>query len=65
MKIHLKDLKRAIEWFETNTNADKITLYAGDNKLSMTVLDKYSAQVEILLYEDSSMLPKIKKTDVL
>lgn len=65
MKVDLKDLKKAIQWFEANTNADKIDFYMGDNKLTITSLDKYSSQVEIVLYEDSSMLPKIKKTEVL
>lgn len=65
MKVDVKDLKKAITWVETNTVADKITLYIGDNKLSIGTMDKYQSQVEIILYEDSSMLPKIKRTEVL
>jgi hypothetical protein len=65
MKIDVKDLKKALQWIEENTHAEKVSLYMGDNKLTITTMDKYEAQVEIILYENSSMMPKIKKTDLL
>lgn len=65
MKIDVKDLKKAVAWVEANTNADKVDLYIGDNKLIITTSDKYEAQVEIVIYEGASMMPKIKKTDLL
>lgn len=65
MKVDMKDLKKALLWIEANTNADKIKIYIGDNKMSITTMDKYDAQVEIILYEDSSMMPKIKKAEFL
>lgn len=65
MKIDLKDIKKAIAWVDANTNADKVDFYLGDSKLVITTLDKYQAHVEIVLYEDSTMMPKIKKTDIL
>lgn len=65
MKFDLKDLKKAVSWVEANTNSDKIDIYITDNKLIIATADKYQAQVEIILYEGASMMPKIKKTDLL
>lgn len=65
MKFDVKDLKKAIQWIESNTYAESVNLYMGDNKLTVSTLDKYEAQVEIVLYENGSMMPKIKKTDLL
>ena len=65
MKLDARDLKKAIQWVEANTNADIVDFYIGDNKAVITTIDKYSTQVEIILYENSSMLAKIKKTEVL
>lgn len=65
MKIDIRDVKKAVQWVESNTNADIVDFYIGDNKLVITTIDKYSTQVEIILYENSSMLAKIKKTEVL
>lgn len=65
MKVDVKELKKALTWVDTNTNVDKISLYIGDNKLVITTMDKYQSQVEIILYEDSSMMAKIKRTEVL
>jgi hypothetical protein len=65
MKIDIKDLKKALQWLEANTHSESVNLYMGDNKLTVSTLDKYEAQVEIVLYENGSMMPKIKKTDLL
>lgn len=65
MKVDIKDVKKALNWLESNTNADIVDFYIGDNKLAITTIDKYQAQVEIVIYENSSMMPKIKKTDIL
>lgn len=65
MKIDIRDVKKAVQWVEGNTNADIVDFYIGDNKLVITTMDKYQAQVEIIIYENSSMLTKIKKTEVL
>jgi hypothetical protein len=43
-----------------------VSIYTGDgNKLSLTALDKYDGEVEIVLYVGGQMMPKIKKMDVL
>ena len=65
MKVDIKDVKKALNWLESNTNADIVDFYIGDNKLAITTIDKYQAQVEIVIYENSSMMPNIKKTDIL
>jgi hypothetical protein len=65
MKIDLKDLKKAVQWIESNTNADKVQVYIGDNKLNISTMDKFGAQVEIIIFDEASMMPKIKKTDLL
>jgi len=65
MKVDVKELKKALAWVESNTTVDKVNLYIGDNKLVITTMDKYQSQVEIILYEDSSMMAKIKRTEVL
>lgn len=65
MKLDMKELKKAINWIEINTNQDKVDFYIGDGKLIITTLDKYSSQVEIILFEETSMMAKIKKTEIL
>lgn len=71
MKIDLKELKAAIAWYEANTNSPTVTITQFDGKtLSLKSFDKYDSEVEITLYPlhgdgQSSMLPKIKKTEVL
>lgn len=66
MKIDLKELKKAVNWVEANTNQVHINIYSADsNKLVITTMDKQDTEVEIVLYSDSQMLPKIKKTEVL
>lgn len=65
MKLDIRDIKKAVQWVEANTNADIVDFYIGDNKLVITTADKYQAQVEIIVFENSSMMAKIKKTEVL
>jgi len=66
MKISLEELKRAVAWIEANSRDIQVRLetYEG-NKLHLKCMDKYESEVEITLFENSSMLPKIKKTEVL
>lgn len=67
MKISVDDLKKAIKWIESSSKDTHVAVelaYDGRN-LSIRCKDKYEAQVEITLYTDSSMLPKIRKEDVL
>lgn len=64
MKISIADLKKALKWMDENSNDTHVNLHLID-QLSLSCKDKYEAQVEIVLYEDSMMLPKIRKEDVL
>lgn len=65
MKIDLKDIEKAVKWIRENSNNDRAVFEIIDNKLIVSVMDKYQASVEILIYESGSMMPKIKKTDLL
>lgn len=66
LKIELSQLKKAIQWIEANTNEVNVQIYTGDgNKLILKSSDRLGHEVEITLFTDSQMLPKIKKTEVL
>lgn len=66
MKISLDELKKAVSWIESNSRDVNVTLFVDDgNKLVLKCMDKYESEVEISLYENSQMMPKIKKTEVL
>lgn len=62
MKISVSDLKKALNWIQTNSNDTHVNILTID-QLTISCKDKYQVQVEITLYEDSIMLPKIKKED--
>jgi hypothetical protein len=64
MKISIADLKKAIRKIEEVSNDTHINMLMIDN-LTIDFKDKYEAKVEITLFEDSRMLPKIRKEDVL
>lgn len=66
LKIDLSQLKKAVQWIEANTNDINVQVYTGDgNKLVLKSTDRTGHEVEITLFTDSQMLPKIKKTEVL
>jgi hypothetical protein len=66
LKIEVAQLKKAVQWIEANTNDLSVQIYTSDgNKLLLKATDKMGHEVEITLYSDSQMLPKIKKTEVL
>ena len=61
-------LEKAIKWVEGNTNATAVKLHIINDttsKLYIDCDDKYGSSIEIVLYEDGTMLPKIKRTEVL
>lgn len=64
MKIAIADLKKALQWAEVNSNDTHVNIIWVDNMV-IQFKDKYSASVEITLFEDSMMLPKIRKEDIL
>lgn len=65
MKIDLQELKTAIKWIETETKEISVDIQIEDRKVLIKTFDKADQQVVITLYNDSSMLPKITKTEVL
>lgn len=66
MKIDLKELKKAVQWIEVNTNMVAVNIFVMDgNKLIFSCMDKQDTEVEITLFSDGQMLPKIRKTEVL
>lgn len=66
MKIELKELKKAVSWIEANSRDLSVNIISGDgSKLILHCFDKNDCEVEITLYTDNQMLPKIKKTEVL
>jgi len=67
VKIDIKDLKKAIDWFEANTKSDTLTLhnYGSSDKIFLETFDKYEASVQITIFESGTMMPKITKTEIL
>jgi len=67
VKVDIKDLKKAIAWFEANTKAETIALhnYGHSDKLFIETFDKYDASVQITIFESGTMMPKITKTEIL
>lgn len=70
MRINISDLKKAIKWVEEHTKEEIINVYivsgfSGSNILSLDCKDKYTKEVEIEIYEAGTLLPKIKKTEIL
>jgi hypothetical protein len=66
MKISLEELKRAVSWIEANSRDVQVEIYTGErNNLRLKCMDRYDREVEITLFEDQTMLPKIRKTEVL
>lgn len=64
MKIAVVDLKKALKWIEANSSDTHVNILLIDHMVIQTK-DKYQAYVQITLFEDSAMLPKITKEDVL
>ena len=66
MKLDVAQLKKAIQWIETNSRDVCVDVSSYDgSKTVIKCMDKYESEVEIVLYKDSEMLPKIRKTEVL
>jgi hypothetical protein len=65
MKLKLDELKKAISWFEANTDTLYISLQEVNRSAELKAIDKAGAEVVIILFDDGTMMPKIKKTEVL
>lgn len=65
VKVELKDLKKAIDWLEINSNELFVWVDVEGRELSITTLDRQEKQAAIVIYSDGNMLPKITRTEVL
>lgn len=65
MKISVSDLKKAIKWIESYSNDTHIQFSNNGYRMWLEIMDKYGAKVTITLFEDSTLLPKIQKEEVL
>jgi hypothetical protein len=67
MKIAVSDLKKALAWIEANTREVnvRLELHHDGRNLSIKCEDKYQVQVEIKLFNDGTMQPRITKEDAL
>ena len=65
MKISIDDLEKALKWIKTNSSDVYVVLYIGEGKFKLNVKDKYDSFVEITVFENSTMMAKIKKEDFL
>lgn len=66
MKVDMKDLKKALAWIEANTKSEHVFIHNyGNGKLHIETFDKYEASVQIVIYEQGTMMPKITKTEIL
>lgn len=64
MRVRLADLKKAILEAEAKGKDEMINIKI-DSYLYMSFEDRYNVQVEIKIFENGNMLPKIRKEDVL
>lgn len=65
MKVGIEDLKRAVDWIRLHSPDMKVDVQMHQGQLFIKCMDKYKVGVEIKLYEDSTMMPKIIKEDIL
>lgn len=67
MKISLADLKKAVAWIEANSRDVHVRIEKcnQDRNLIFKCEDKFAVQVEIKLFADSNMQPRILKEDAL
>lgn len=65
MKVTVDDLKKALDWIRTNSNDVYIQVDIVDGLMYFKCEDKYKVSVEIKVYKESSMMPKITKEDIL
>lgn len=64
MRIKLADLKKAVLEAEAKGKDEMINIKI-DSQLYISFEDRYNSQIEIKLFENGNMLPKIRKEDVL
>lgn len=67
MKIELKELRKALNWIEANTD-EMLIEFKNDvdgRNLNLKVTDKLGVEVTIKLFNDGAMKARIRKEDVL
>lgn len=64
MRVKLADLKKALLKAETDCK-DVMVNVKIDDTIYISYEDRYNVQVEIKIFEEGRMLPKIRKEDVL
>lgn len=66
MKIKLEDLKKAVQWAEANSRDVMIVVKANDDRyLTLSCADRYDVSVEIKVFSEGSMGPRITKEEAL
>ena len=67
MKIKLEDLKKAVAWIEANTREViiRFEMHQDGRNLAIKCTDKYDVAVEIKLFNEGTMGPRITKEDAL
>lgn len=67
MKIAVEDLEKTLKWVKANSMDVFLGLeldHSGRN-IVLKCQDKYQSHVEITLFSESNMKPKIRKEDIL
>jgi hypothetical protein len=65
LKVRLSELKKALSWIEANTNVEYITANTDEREMTLKSFDKSDSEIIITIFSDGTMLPKIRKTEVL
>ena len=66
MKVSIDELKKAVVWLQGNSRDLDVQVYTHNGtQLIIKAMDKYENEVEITIYENGTLLPKIRKTEIL
>jgi hypothetical protein len=65
MKVNIADMKKAIAWVENNSRELQVNIYQEVGKVKVECFDRQDNHVQITLFEDGQMMPKIMKTEIL
>ena len=65
MNVSVDDLAKALAWIKNNSMDVYVKASIIDGKLYFKCKDKYESQVEITIFGDSTLMPKIRKEDIL
>ena len=65
MKINIEELNSAVSWFRANGRDLNVKIDTYTGILVIKGLDRLDNEVEIHLYNEQAMMPKIKNTQIL